>query len=106
MDLLKNNSFLTEEAINFIARTEKRKKVAVYEMLESFVFLSSFIIETGFVNEVMTSWYYAVTKSFIIDDVGVGDPSLVCPFPVQNITKKTKIQRNRHLHVQSQKEEH
>ena len=23
-----------------------------------------------FVNKVMTSWYYAVTKSFIIDDVG------------------------------------
>ena len=44
MDLSKNNSFLTEEAINFIARTEKRKKVPVCEMLESSAFLSSFII--------------------------------------------------------------
>ena len=26
MDLSKNNSFLTEEAINFIARTEKKKR--------------------------------------------------------------------------------
>ena len=46
MDLSKNNSFLTEEAINFIARTEKRKKVPVCEMLESSVFLSPFLIET------------------------------------------------------------
>ena len=46
MDLSKNNSFLTEEAINFIARTEKRKKVPVCEMLESSAFLSSFIMET------------------------------------------------------------
>ena len=44
MDLSKNNSFLTEEAINNIACTEKRKKVPVCEMLESSAFLSSFII--------------------------------------------------------------
>ena len=54
----------------------------------------------------MTSWYYAVTKSLIIDDVEVRDPPLVCLFPVQNITKNIKIQQNGHLHVQSQKEEH
>ena len=59
-----------------------------------------------FFNKVMTSWYYAVTKSLIIDDVGVRDPPLVCLFPVQNTTKKIKIQQNRHLPVQSQKEEH
>ena len=46
MDLSKNNSFLTEEAINNIARTEKRKKVPVCEMLESSAFLSSFIMQT------------------------------------------------------------
>ena len=46
MDLSKNNSFLTEEAINYISRTEKRKKVSVCEMLESSAFLSSFIMET------------------------------------------------------------
>ena len=46
MDLSKNSSFLTEKAINFIARTEKRKKVPVCEMLESSAFLSSFIMET------------------------------------------------------------
>ena len=34
MDLSKNNSFLTEEAINYISRTEKRKNVPVCEMLE------------------------------------------------------------------------
>ena len=46
MDLSKNNSFLTEEAINYIARTEKRKKVPVCEMLESSAFLSFFLMET------------------------------------------------------------
>ena len=39
----------------------------------------------------MTSWYYAVTKSFIIVDMGFRNPPLVCLFPVQNITKKIKI---------------
>ena len=45
MDLSKNNSFLTEEPIKNIARSEKRKKVPVCEMLESSAFLSSFIME-------------------------------------------------------------
>ena len=31
-----------------------------------------------------------VTESSIIDDLGVGDPPLVCLFSVQNITKKVK----------------
>ena len=46
MDLSKNNSFLTEEPIKNIARSEKRKKVPVCEMLESSAFLSFFLIET------------------------------------------------------------
>ena len=37
MDLSKNNSFLTEEAINYIARTEQRKKVPVCDILCVFV---------------------------------------------------------------------
>ena len=44
MDLSKSNSFLTEEAINYISRIEKRKKVPACEMLESSTFLFSFII--------------------------------------------------------------
>ena len=70
MDLSKNNSFLTEEAINFIARTEKRKRVPVCEMLESTAFFVLFYHGNGreaglqllyhlslscFVNKVMTS---------------------------------------------------
>ena len=46
MDLSKNNSFLTEEAVNFIAPTEKRKREPVCEMLESNAFFYSFIMET------------------------------------------------------------
>ena len=46
MDLSKNSSFLIEEAIDFIVRTEKRKKVPVCEMFESSAFLFSFIMET------------------------------------------------------------
>ena len=43
MDLSQNkhNRFLAEEAINYIPRTEKRKKVPVSEILESTGFLSS-----------------------------------------------------------------
>ena len=46
MDLSKNNSFLTEEPIKNIARSEKRKKVPVCEMLEYSAFLSFFLMET------------------------------------------------------------
>ena len=46
MNLSKNNSFLTEQVINFIVRTDKRKKVRVCETLESSAFLSSFVMET------------------------------------------------------------
>ena len=41
MDILKNNRFSAEETINYIPRTEKRKKVPVCEMIESFGSLSS-----------------------------------------------------------------
>ena len=44
-----------------------------------------------FLSKVMTSRYYFVTKSSIIDYFGVRDPALICLFPVQNITKKIKI---------------
>ena len=35
MDLSRNNPFSAEEAINYVPRTEKRKKVPIREMLES-----------------------------------------------------------------------
>ena len=44
MDLSKNNCFSAEEAINYVPRTEKRKKVPVCEMLESSGSLSSPIL--------------------------------------------------------------
>ena len=59
-----------------------------------------------FFQYVMTSWHYVVTKSSITDDGRVQDPLLLCLFSVQNITRNTKIKGSRHLHVQSQKEEH
>ena len=45
MGLSKNNSFLTKEAKSYIARTEKKKRVPLYELLESSAFLSSVVIE-------------------------------------------------------------
>ena len=44
MDLSKNNCFSAEEPKNYIPRTEKRKKVPVYEMLEFSWSLSSSMI--------------------------------------------------------------
>ena len=43
---IKEQQFLNRGSKNFIARTEKRKKVPVREMLESSAFLSTFIMET------------------------------------------------------------
>ena len=116
MDLLKNkhNRFSVEEAINYILRTEKRKKVPECETLESSGSLSSPMlpillwklkiiayrgrstIHTSSKLELlcqykMTSWNYIVTKSSIIDDPGVRDLPLVFLFSMQNITKKIKI---------------
>ena len=110
MDLSNSNCFSAEEAKNYIPCTEKRKKVPVYEMLEfSWSLSSSMILILSWKLKIiackgcstippssklellcqykMTS---IVTKSSIIDDLGVRDPPLVCLFSVQNITKKIK----------------
>ena len=42
-----------------------------------------------------------VTKSSIIDDLGVRDLPLVFLFSVENITKKIKTYRSKHLRIQS-----
>ena len=95
MDLSKNkhNRFSAEEAINYIPRTEKRKKVPVCEMLESsgslfslmlpllswklkiITYRDSSTIHPSSKLELlwqykMTSWHYIVTKSSVIDDPG------------------------------------
>ena len=101
MDLSKNNCFSADEVKNYILRTEKRKKVPVYEMLEFSCSLSSPIIpilswKLKIHTEVALrflhhqSWSSIVTKSSIKDDLGIRDPP-VCLFSVQNITKKIKI---------------
>ena len=46
-----------------------------------------------FINKVMTSRYYVVTNSSIIDDVGVRDPILVCLFLVQKLPKRLKFNK-------------
>ena len=110
MNLSKNQCFSAEDAKHYIPRNEKRKKVPVCEMLEFSWSLSSSMIP-------ILSWKLKikvykgrstiplssklkllcqyemtsiVTKSSIIDDLGVRDPPLVCLFSVQNITKKIK----------------
>ena len=110
IDLPKNNRFSAEEAINYISRTEKRKKVPVCEMLEFSGSLSSSMlpvlswklkiiayrgsstIPPSSKLELLCQYEMTsiVTKSSIIDDLGVRDPPLVCLFSVQNITKKVK----------------
>ena len=106
----KNNCFSAGETKNYIPRIEKRKKVLVYEMLEFSWFLSSsmipilswklkiiayrgsFTIPSSYKLELLCQYEMTsiVTKSSIIDDLGVRDPPLVCLFSVQNITKKIK----------------
>ena len=43
MDLSRNNCFSTQKAMNNIPRTEKRKKLPVFEIIES-GFLSSYML--------------------------------------------------------------
>ena len=110
MDLSKNNCFSAEEAENYIPRTVKRNKLPVYEMLEFSWFLSSSMIPIlswklkkivyrgsstippSSKLELLCQYEMTsiVTKSSIIDDLGVRDPPLVCLFSVQNITKNIK----------------
>ena len=99
MDLSKNNSFSTEEAINFKEGTSMWNAwtLCIFVLFyngnwrEAGLQLLYHLSLSCFVNNVMISSYFAVTKSFIIDDVGLRDPPLVCLFPVQNITKNIKI---------------
>ena len=109
MDLLKNKCFSAEEAENFIPCTEKRKKVPVYEMFEFSRSLSSSspilswklkiiayrgssTIPPSSKLELLCQYKMTsiVTKSSIIDDLGVRDLPLVYLFSVQKITKKIK----------------
>ena len=101
---IKEQLFLSRGSKNYIPRTEKRKKVPVYEMLEFSWSLSSSMIPI--LSQKLTTHTIPpssklellcqyemtsiVTKSSIIDDLGVRDPPLVCLFSVQNITKKIK----------------
>ena len=80
MNLSKNSSFLIEEAINFIAHTEK-EGISMWNAWVLCVFVLFYhghSREAGlqllyhlslrcFVNKVMTFWYYAVTKSFMTE---------------------------------------
>ena len=110
MDLLKNECFSAEEAENFIPRTEKRKKVPVYGMFECSWSLSSSsspilswklkiiayrgssMIPLSSKLELLCQYKMTsiVTKSSIIDDLGVGDLPLVYLFSVQKVTKNIK----------------
>ena len=123
MNLSKNNCFSAEDAKNYTPRNEKRKKVPACEMLEFSCSLSSSMIP-------ILSWKLKiityrgsstippssklklfcqykttsiVTKSFIIDNLGVRHPPLVCLFSAKNISEKIKFYRSQHLHAQNQK---
>ena len=110
MNLSKNNCFSAEDAKNYIPRNEKRKKVPACEMLtekiiayrDSSTIPPSSKLKLLCQNETTST----VTKSFIIDNLGVRDPPLVCLFSAKNISKKIKTYRSQHLHVQSQKQRH
>ena len=102
MDPSKNNRFSAEEAINYIPCTKKRKKVPACEMLEFSGSLSSPMlpilswklkiiayrgsstIPPSSKLELLCQYEMTsiVTKSSIIDDLGVRDPPLVCLFSV------------------------
>ena len=113
MDISRSNRFSADEAINYIPSTEKRKKVPVREMLEYSViwgfllpYTSSFIMGTednSIQRQLMiplwsklellcryeiAPWHYIVTRSSIVDDLRVWDPSL---FLCKTLPKRLKF---------------
>ena len=129
IDLSRKKLFSTQEAINNIPSTAKRKKVALCKMfplgslgllglsssilpvlswqLKIIAYRGMFTVPTSsklelFSQYVMTSWRYIVTRNLIIDDVGVWDLPLVFLFSGQRISKKIKIKQSQHLHVQKE----
>ena len=110
MVLSMNNRFAADEAKNYIPRTEKRKKVPICEMLEFSESLSSSMLpilswklkiiayrgsstippSSKFELLCQCKMTSIVTKSSIIDDLGILDPPLVCLSSVENIAKKIK----------------
>ena len=97
-DISKKIRFSAETAKIIFPRTEKRNKVSICEILESSPMLPIFSWELKIIAyEVsfniplssklellrqyeMTSWYYIVTKSSIVDDLWVRDTPLICFF--------------------------
>ena len=107
---IKEHPFLETGRNKLYSSRLKSNKVPVSEVLESSGFSSYWILpilscklciayrgrstiptSSRFSEYVMTSWHYIVTKSFIIDDVGVWDLLLDCLVYVQSIAKKIKI---------------
>ena len=107
MDLSKNNCFSAEEAKNYSSHREKKEGTSVWNAWVLLVFVllhdSNFIMETEDAYrgsstippssklELLCQYEMAsiVTKSSIIDDLGIRDPP-VCLFSVQHIIKKIK----------------
>ena len=114
MDLSKKDSFSTQETINYIPHAKKRKEstnmlntwvIWVFALLSASKYVKetednkikrqvydSYIIKIEAVfsvyNDLLTLYCH---KALITDDVGVWDPSLVCWFSVQSITKEIQI---------------
>ena len=107
---IKEHPFLETGRNKLYSSRLKSNKVPVSEVLESSGFSSYWILpilscklciayrgrstiptSSRFSEYVMTSWHYIVTKSFIIDDVGVWDLLLDCLVYVQSVAKKIKI---------------
>ena len=107
---IKEHPFLETGRNKLYSSRLKSNKVPVSEVLESSGFSSYWILpilscklciayrgrstiptSSRFSEYVMTSWHYIVTKSFIIDDVGVWGLLLDCLVYVQSIAKKIKI---------------
>ena len=105
----KNKRFSEEETKNYTLALRKEKKVPVCEMLEFGSFSSSMFSILSWKLKIIAyrnsstirpssklellcqcKIIFIVTKSSIIDDLGVRDQPLVCLFSVQNIIKNIK----------------
>ena len=100
MDISKKNRFSAEKTINCFNSHREQKIRYQYVKYSSGFFASPMLpifsstkLELLCQSE-MTSWYYIVTKSSIVDDLWMQDPLLVCFFLWETLPKDQHLTKS------------
>ena len=89
MDLSKK--FLNRGSNKFYCSSPVSFSSFTWKLREAGLLLLCHLSLSCFVNKVMTPWYYAVTKSFVIDDVRLRDRLWFVCFLCKTLPKRLKF---------------